>query len=338
MRVETPEKVESQELVGLATETGTNGAIDTNGAGPPHGQKTFKAFVAFCASSVQEFLTNNSMQMAAAIAFYSFFSLFPLSLLIILGYDIFRPESPVRDEQLARVIGNFIPVSQDVIAQTVSGGARTLTVGPLAFFGLLWASMAVFASVRKGINATWNIRAPRPFLRERVIDLSVTAGAGLLFMLLLYSTTVIRQFGEQSGVFGGPAWQSGVSLGITFVAFSGLFWFLPNRIIRFRDVLFGAAIAAVAFEVAKAIFFYYTRQRADLDQVYGSLSSVMLLLGWLYISAVIILIGSLVTAIYTRLIHNRLVSHADVWSLGFLPSARQLWRSLPAPLDQRPQA
>ena len=332
MRVETPEKVESPELVGPATETGSNGA------GPSPDEKTFKAFVVFCARTVQEFLTNNSMQMAAAIAFYSFFSLFPLSLLIILGYDIFRPDSPVRDEQLARVIGTFIPVSQGVIAQTVSGGARNLAVGPLAFIGLVWASTAVFASVRKGINATWNIWVPRPFLRERIIDLSVTAGAGLLFMLLLYSTTVLRQFGEQSGVFGGPAWHSGLSLGITFVAFSGLFWFLPNRIVRFRDVLFGAGIAAIAFEVAKAIFFYYTRQRADLDQVYGSLSSVMLLLGWLYISAVIVLVGSLIAAIYTRLIQNGLVSHADVWSLGLFPSARRLWRRLLAPLNPRAQA
>ena len=48
-----------------------------------------KAFVIFCAQATQNFLTNNSMQMAAAIAFYSFFSLFPLAFLTLLAFDLF---------------------------------------------------------------------------------------------------------------------------------------------------------------------------------------------------------------------------------------------------------
>ena len=329
MIAQTLEKVESPEPTSPAT-------AESNGAGPPPREKSFRAFVVFCAKEVQEFLTNNSMQMAAALAFYSFFSLFPLSLLIIIGYDLFQPEGPIRDEQLTRVIGTFIPVSQTVIAQTVSTGARTVTIGPLALLGLIWASTAVFATLRKGINVTWNVRVPRPFLRERFIDLTLTAGSGLLFMLLLYSTSVIRQFDDQTGVFGGAAWQSGLSLGITFIAFSFIFWFLPNRLVRFRDVLFGAAITAIAFEVAKAIFFNYTRQRGDLDQVYGSLSSVMLLMGWLYISAAIVLIGSLTSNIYTRLIQLQMVSHLDVWSFGMLPASRHLWRRwFPTPVKRR---
>jgi membrane protein len=305
---------------------------------PKLGEKSFKGFVYFCARTVQEFLTNNSMQMAAAVAFYSFFSLFPLSLLIIVGYDIFRPDSPVRDEQLARVIGTFVPVSQGVIIQTVAGGARNLAVGPIAFIGLVWASTAVFATLRKGINVTWNIWVPRHFLKERIIDLSLTAGAGVLFMLLLYSTSVIRAFENPTGIFGGAAWESVLSLAITFGAFSFLFWFMPNCKVRFRDVLFGAFVAAWAFEIAKAIFFYYTLQRADLEQIYGSLSSVMLLLGWLYISAAIVLIGSLVGAVYTRLIELKIVSHLDVWSFGTLPAGRRLWRHyFPTLSKQHPQ-
>ena len=324
MKIETPEEVGAPELAPPATPD-----TETDGAGPTSVEKGFKPFAAYCANAVQEYLTHNSMQMAAAIAFYSLFSLFPLSLLIIVGYDIFRPEGTVRDEQLTRVIGTFIPVSQDIVAQTVSRGARNLAVGPVAFIGLIWASTAVFATLRKGINATWGIWLPRPFLKERIMDLSLTAGAGLLFMLLLYSTSVIRGFDEQVGFFGGPVWQAGLSLGITFFAFAFVFWFLPNRSVRFRDVLFGAAIAAIAFEIAKGFFFYYTQQRADLEQVYGSLSSVMLLLGWLYISAALVLIGSLIGAIYTGLIQTGLVTHADVWSLGLLAGARRLRKRFP---------
>lgn len=286
----------------------------------------FRGFASFCARTVQEFLTNNSMQMAASVAFYSFFSLFPLSLLIIVGYDVFRPDGPLREEQLTRVIGTFIPVSQGMVTQTVSGGARNLAVGPLALVGLIWASTAVFATLRKGINVTWDIWTPRPFLRERVIDLSLTAGFGILFMLLLFSTSMIRTFEDATGIFGGAAWESALSLVITFFAFAFLFWFMPNCKVRFRDVLFGAFMAAWAFEIAKTFFFYYTGQRTDLEQIYGSLSAVMLLLGWLYISAAIVLIGSLTGAIYTRLIESKTVRHRDVWSFGFAPMAQRIWK------------
>lgn len=295
---------------------------------PP--KKGFIPFAVFCADAVQEFLTNNAMQMAAAIAFYSFFSLFPLAVMIIIGYDRFGGGTPVQEEELRRVIGTFIPVSQQVVAQTISTFASSVAAaGPLAFVGLIWASTAVFATLRKGINTSWNIKAPRPFLKERVIDLSLTAGAGILFMLLLYSTSVIRTFSENSGIFGGPIWQSVLSLVISFAAFSFLYWFLPNRAVRFRDVLFGALIGALSFEVAKAVFFYYAVQRANLNQVYGSLTSVAVLLGWLYLSAALVLIGALIAAIYSRLIALGMVSHWDVWSLGMLPLARGIRQNGP---------
>ena len=53
-------------------------------------------------------------------------------------------------------------------------------------------------------------------------------------------------------------------------------------------MLFGALVASLAFEIAKGLFFYYTRARADVTQVYGEFTSVAVLLGWLYISAAIV--------------------------------------------------
>ena len=323
MKVEAPQGVDP-----LTAEPGGDGVGQVEVA------KGGKAFVIFCARATQQFLTNNSMQMAAAVAFYSFFSLFPLSLLIILGFDLFISDAPVREEQLTRVLETFIPVSQDVLARTIDSVASSWgATGPLAFVGLTWAATAVFATLRKGINTAWNIWTPRPFLNERLIDLTVTAGAGLIFSLLLISTSVIHYFADEpKGLFGGPLWQSGVSLAVTFSAFTFLYWFLPNRVVPFRHVLFGAAIAALAFEIAKGFFFLYIRERAELNQVYGAFTSVAVLLGWLYISAAIVLIGALITAIYNRLTDLRVVSHADIWSFGLLPGMRRLRRLLLAQL------
>lgn len=325
-------KIEPKELPsGVLAEGSAARPSETKGRSP--------LFVASCAKATQEFLTRNSMQMAAAIAFYSFFSLFPLCLLIILGYDLFVGGNGVQDEVLVRVIGAFIPVSQSEITATIQGVAEGWdwrATGPLALVGLIWASTAVFATIRKGINATWGIFTPRPFLRERVMDLTLTTSAGLLFMVLLYATTVLRSLvATDRGFLGGPAWQTFAVMPPTFIAFAFMYWFLPNRPVRFRDVLFGALIGAIAFEFAKSFFYSYTARRAGLNQVYGSLTSVAILLGWLYLSAAIVLIGSLICTVYVQLLAREIVSPLDVWSLGMLPLSRRglrrlgLWRRRP---------
>jgi membrane protein len=239
--------------------------------------------------------------------------------------------TPLQEENLAKAFGTFIPVSQGDIATTLdrAAGSKEAT-GPLALIVLIWASTAVFATLRKGINTSWNVRMPRPWLKERVIDLTATAIAGLLFLLLLLATTVIRSFaggsdgGVPAGLFSGPAWFSVTSLSITFFVLTLVYRFLPNTEVRLKNVLFGAFVAAVAFEIAKAAFFAYTQTRADVNQVYGSLTTVAVLLGWLYTSAALVLIGSLTAAIYTRLTENGIVSHAAIWSFGLLPGLCKL--------------
>ena len=294
------------------------------------------AFVVLCARSTQVFLTNNNMQMAAAIAFYSFFSLFPLSLLIILVYDLFQPQATAPEQvHLARALGAFIPVSQDVIASSIRTAVESrVATGPLAVATLVWASTAMFATLRKGINSAWNLRVPRPWLRERVIDLAATMSAGLLFMALLIATAALREFAEEGtpaeavGVFSGPVWLSVSSLFMTFVAFTLVYRFLPNRPVRLRDVLFGALMAAIAFEIAKGVFFLYTKSRAAVDSIYGPLTSGAVLLGWLYTSAAIVLIGALTAAIYTRLTERGIVTHLAIWTFGVWPGVKKVQRFL----------
>lgn len=298
-----------------------------------------KAFVLFCARSVQVWLTSNAMQMAAAVAFYSFFSLFPMSLLIIFAFDLFAESDALQQQHLARALGAFIPVSQDTIASSIQTAAGSkATSGPLALAGLVWASTAAFATLRKGINTSWSMHVPRPFLKERLIDLTATAGAGILFLLLLISTSAIRTVADGTsttiGIFAAPTWLALPSFLITFGAFSFLYWFLPNRRVRYRDVLFGAFVAALAFEIAKGAFFLYTQTRANVDIIYGPWTGLAVLLGWLYTSAVILLIGALVAAIYSRLVALSICSHADIWSFAVVPGLRILRRRIRAHLQR----
>ena len=106
----------------------------------------FVRLVLFCADAVNDFLGKNCPYMAAAMAFYTLFSLFPLVLAIISIWGfLLGPE--VEQTEFARRVGEVIPVSAAFIGETVHGvaSARAIT-GVASILGLLWASSAAFST------------------------------------------------------------------------------------------------------------------------------------------------------------------------------------------------
>ena len=152
------------------------------------GQRRRDIIKSLLKSIVHDFLTFNVPHMAASIAFWGLFSMFPMVLAVIiitgdfLSYDAFIER-----------IGNAIPVSRDFITDTLINISNDWPyTGTVAVIGLVWASLAVFAATRKGINAAWAIFRPRSFMRERVIDFSLMLGSWLIFTLSLSITPIIE--------------------------------------------------------------------------------------------------------------------------------------------------
>ena len=270
----------------------------------------FVRFVLFCTDTVNDFLAKNCPFLAAAIAFYALFSLFPLFLAIIsvAGFVL----GPHADKtQLARDISEVIPVSADYIGRTVEGivSARAIT-GVASIIGLLWASTAAFGAMRKGINAAWGIRKTRPFLKERAMDFTLVIGAGLVILSLLFGTPILESIRELSAVIAPEAdapvdylWSLIARLTtpfLTFATFVLLYRFLPNTKVTFSDVWMGALLAALAFDGAMWGFVWYVRTFPVYNAVYGSVGAVMALLTWVYVSAIILLFGAHVTSRYAQ--------------------------------------
>jgi len=287
---------------------------------------------------VNDFLSKNCTQFAAAISFYALFSLFPLTLAVVSGLSFFL-EDPESGVDLAHQISELAPVSSDWVGATIAGVVekRALT-GLAAVIGLLWASNAVFGAIRKGVNAAWGISTPRSFLSERLIDLSLTFGAALLILVSI-STTTIRTFLRytidwvQVQFCGGnlieteapiirldgicmldPAFVFGGILDLvapvfapllTLLTFIVLYRFLPNTVVRVWDVWPGAMIAMISFEVLKSGFIWYVAAYPAYNVVYGTLGAVVALLAWIYLSAIVLLFGALVTSRYSRHLSDR---------------------------------
>ena len=270
----------------------------------------FVRFVLFCTDSVNDFLGKNCPHVAGAIAFYTLFSLFPLFLAIIsIAGFLLGPE--FEKTELARDIASVFPVSTEFIGKTVEGivSARAIT-GIASIFGLLWAASAAFGAIRKGINAAWGVKKPRPFLRERLMDVSLVLGAGLLITVLMFVAPILTFFKELAEYIAPEAdvpidflWGLAAQLitpVLSFATFVILYRFIPNAKVRFGDVWLGALAASVAFDGAMWGFVWYVKTFPVYNAVYGSVSAVMALLTWVYVSAIIVLFGALVTSRYAE--------------------------------------
>lgn len=283
-----------------------------------------------CTDMVNDFLTKNCPYVAGAIAFYSLFSMFPLVLAIISVWGFFLGAESDR-AALAEQVSQVIPVSTDFIGENMKSVARGKPITSLAaFVGLLWASCAVFGAIRKGINNAWGITKPKPFLRERLIDFGLVAGAGLLMPSLLYVAPMIGRL-ERLVKFVFPAVEfelmariiaEAASPLIAFSVFLVLYRYMPNAKVGFGDVWLGALAASLAFNAAKWGFLLYLDTFPVYNVLYGGVGVTIALMTWVYVSALILLFGALATSWLTRFRREADDGEARVWKLMWMGLSR----------------
>ena len=261
------------------------------------------------ARAVNEFLGKNGPQLAAAISYYALFSLFPLALAFSFGLSFFLEEETIED--VARRVANQVPVSQSAVTDLLSDTLRSRGIAGFAgAVGLLWAGTAVFSAVRKGVNATWGITRPRPFLQERLIDLSLMLAAAVLMLVSIFSTAALGHLRELVDLITRETqtqvsselllerMSSVIAAALSFVVFVGIYWLLPNTKVAISEALVGAIFSTIVFEIVKNLFVWYVLNFSVYSSVYGSIGGIVALLTWVYASANILLFGSLITQRY----------------------------------------
>ncbi|MCL0104091.1 YihY/virulence factor BrkB family protein [Dehalococcoidia bacterium] len=269
-----------------------------------------KEVIAILHTAVKEFLADNCLHLAASISYYLFFCIFPLSLAFIsvLGFISGSPESEAR---VIEAIGNSLPVSSELITSSIQGVIRSRgTTGAIATIGLLWGGSAVFNVIRKSLNIAWGVKKPRPFFVERAMELGMTLGVGLLLLTSIGITTalsVIQRFNATvlgiEFLNGAVFWQASLmllSISLAFVTFLLLYKFVPYTRVQWRDVWGGALLAAVGFEATKQVFVWYATNFAHHNLIYGPVGTIIALLIWTYISAVIVLFCAKLTSVYSK--------------------------------------
>jgi membrane protein len=263
------------------------------------GERTYKGFT-----------NHQGNANAAAVAYYTLFSVFPLTLLLVsLGSFVLNSEQ-ARDAAIAAV-GTYLPAAVELVERNIERVLQLRgTASVIGLIGFIWAASGVFGSLSRAINKAWDLERPRPAWAERVLAAGLVLLVAFLFSFSLLSTTVIdvalrisRALLEQTHVTGTPVleWGSRILPYLsTVLLLTFLYAVLPYTRVALAEALPGALMTSFAWEVAKQGFTVYITSFATYNLIYGSLGAVIAMLLWSYISGVIILLGAEFTVQYAK--------------------------------------
>jgi membrane protein len=256
--------------------------------------------------AVKRFGETRATQAAASLAYYIFFSLFPLLLLLISLTSSVLQDSQAQ-QQTINFIRDAVPVSQQLLEQNID---RVLdlrgTVGIIGLVSLLWSASGAFTILSQNINRAWEGAETRNFLEKRLIGLGMIGVIFLMLLLSLVSTTLINVLPELQftleglGISSRHLWSLVarlISWIFTLGMFLALYRWVPNTDVSWRAALWGAIVAGVGWELSKGGFAWYLRSGlVQYELVYGSLGTVVALLFWIYLSGNVALLGAHITA------------------------------------------
>jgi membrane protein len=254
-------------------------------------------------------IEDNVFKHAAAVSFYTLFSLAPITIIAITVAGAFFGEEAAQgrlSNQIAQIVGRdgAVVVERAVAASQLEDGSWISTV--IGVVVLLVGATTVFAQLQESMNQLWGVVAKPSrngfllILIRRLVSLAMVLTIGFLLMVSLLLTTAMTaalQFAGNHISLPGFFLRSVdlvLALGVITVLFGLIYKVLPDVHLRWRDVGKGAFIAALLFSVGRLLISFYLG-RSTLTSTYGAAGSLVALLMWVYYSSLILFFGAEVT-------------------------------------------
>ena len=234
---------------------------------------------------------HNCTKHAAAMAYFSLFSIFPLLLSLIYGASFFFPTEASR-QTLASYLNDIIPYGAEDLFKIVeqTWDARG-TVGIVSGVALLWGGSSIFSALETSLSTVWNT-SPRPYLRRRGLAIMAVVVLVVTFLLSFMIGPVANLILENVPI-GQQAVTYVLELGVLTAMIMLLYRIFPNEDVYWRAAFLGAFIASVLMVLARLGFRIYTSiVVARNGLLYGSLTWFLTLALWVYLVAVLILFGA----------------------------------------------
>jgi membrane protein len=261
--------------------------------------------------SVREFLDDDCMTRAAALSYYTVFSLPPLLILILLLAGSIADPNDVRGGLEQQIDGLMGPAGGEQVrtmlsnAQRPGGGLLPTVAGITA---LLFGATGAFVQLQAALNRAWEVEPdPRQgglknFLFKRLMSFGMILSIAFLLLVSLAVSAALSAFGNRlEQMLPGPVstplmqgFDTALSLVVISALFAAMYKVVPDATVDWYDASIGGVVTAVLFVIGKLLIGLYIGQ-SNPGEAYGAAGSLALLLLWIYYSAVIFLFGAELT-------------------------------------------
>ena len=265
-------------------------------------------------ATFSDFLEDKAMQLAAALAFYTIFSLGPVLIIVISIAGAIWGEEAARGELVEQFRGIAGDAGAQQIEQLIENAGQSdkgVVASIVGFVTLLIGATGVFGQLKESLNTIWEVQ-PKPgrglinLLTTRLLSFGMVLAIAFLLMATLVGSAVISAFGKYTGQYlpvpEGVLYAIDLvfSVGIITVLFAAIFKWLPDVQSGWRVVWMGAFVTAVLFAAGKFALGLYLG-RSTVASVYGAAGSLIVILLWVYYSAIIFLFGAEFTQVYATM-------------------------------------
>jgi membrane protein len=268
-----------------------------------------RGFFGLIKQSAKDFLEDDCMDAAAALSYYTIFSLPAILVLLLTLVSVVMNPSDVRgglEGQLQSMMGpNAGQQIRTIIQQAENKPDGGLLPTILGIAGLLFGATGAFGQLQKTLNRTWNVE-PDPnqgglknFLTKRLFSFGIIlVVAFFLLVSLVVSAALTGMSGRLASVLpsglSGPlleVFNTVLSLAVITALFAAMFKVMPDAKIHWRSVWVGAGVTALLFVLGKFLIGFYLG-KSNPGQAYGAAGSLAVLLLWVYYSSLILLFGA----------------------------------------------
>ena len=271
-----------------------------------------KLILSLLKESYAEFSKDNAMRLAAALAYYTIFSIAPLLVITIaIAHTVFRMHGVTAQiiEQVKAMVGE----SGGAAIQSMLQSANQKKDGVAMLIGgitLLFGAAGAFGQLQDALNTVWKAKPPEHggfwgLIKNRFLSFTMVLGTGFLMLVSLVISAALNVISKWfSGFMPGTAWIAAVlnfalSLAVISLLFAMIFKYLPDVPIAWSDVWHGAIATGLLFTVGKSLLGLYLG-RSAVASSYGAAGSLVVVLLWIYYSSMILLFGAEFTEVYAR--------------------------------------
>lgn len=281
----------------------------------------FKKFFSLIKDTFKDWNEDKAPRLAAALAYYTVFSLAPLLVLVIaIAGFVLGSNGTIRGQLIGQVQSLIGKQGADAVNALIDNSSRNnsgVIATVIGVVTLILGATGVFGQLQDALNTIWEVK-PKPgrgiknILKDR--SLSFAMVLGISFLLLVSLVVSAGLSGMQtfvSGLFGSLGFLAHlvnflVSTAVITLIFAMIFKILPDVKIAWNDVWIGALVTGLLFSIGKLLIGIYLGRSATTS-AFGAAGSLVVILLWVYYSAQILFFGAEFTQVYARKHGSRLV-------------------------------